>query len=207
MKKLQFLLPALLLFLASCNSTKITSSWKSDEAPQKNYKKIMVLGILKQKDRSLREELEKQLVSNLNSNGYAAVSAMDEYGPKAFDKIREEDIADKLKSSGYDAVITTVLLDKSKDQYYQPGRVSYQPIGIRRFGRYYTTIYDRVYDPGYYTNSTQYFLESNMYDTQSGDLIYSVQSKAADPSSIGSLSKDYSKTIVKDLKQKKVLSQ
>jgi len=206
MKKLSILLPAILLLLASCNSTKITSSWKSDEAPQKSYKKIMVLGILNQKDRTLREQLEKQLASNLNSNGYSATSAMEEYGPKAFEKIKEEDIAEKLKSSGYDAVITTVLLDKSKDQYYQPGRVSYQPIGIRRFGRYYTTIYDRVYDPGYYTNSTQYFLESNMYDIQSGNLIYSVQSKAADPSSIATLGKDYSKKIVKDLKEKQVLN-
>lgn len=165
----------------------------------------MVLGILNQKDRSLRESLEKQLVSNLNSNGYTAVSAMEEYGPKAFDKLKEDDIVNKLRSSGFDAVITTVLLDKSKDEYYQPGRVSYQPIGIRRFGRYYTTIYDRVYDPGYYTNSTQYFLESNMYNVKTGDLVYSVQSKAADPSSVGSLGKDYSKTIVKDLKDKQVL--
>jgi hypothetical protein len=206
MKKLSILLPAILLLLASCNSTKITSSWKSDEAPQKSYKKIMVLGILNQKDRTLREQLEKQLAANLSNNGYTAVSAMDEYGPKAFEKIKEEDIAQKLKSSGYDAVITTVLLDKSKDQYYQPGRVSYQPIGIRRFGRYYTTIYDRVYDPGYYTNSTEYFLESNMYDIQSGDLVYSVQSKAVDPSSVSTLGRDYGKRIAKDLKEKQVLN-
>lgn len=206
MKKILLIIPVILLMLASCNSTRITSSWKSDDAPKQSYKKIMVLGILNQKDRTLRTELEKQLVNELKADGYTAVSAMEEYGPKAFDKVKEDDIAAQLKSSGYDAVMTTVLLDKSKEQYYQPGTVSYQPIGIRRFGRYYATIYDRIYDPGYYTNSTQYFLESNLYDIGTGDLIYSVQSKAVDPSSIEGLGKDYSKKITKDLRNKSVLS-
>ena len=205
MKKLQLILPAILLLLASCSSTQITSSWKADDAKNKSYKKIMVLGILNQKDRILRQNLEDQLVSNLNTQGYTAVSALHEYGPKAFDKVSEDDVVSKLKSSGYDAVITTVLLDKSKDEYYNQGSVSYQPVGIRRFGRYYTTVYDRVYEPGYYSSSTNYFLESNMYDINSGDLIYSAQSKAVDPSSASSLGKDYGKGIVKDLENKAVL--
>lgn len=206
MKKLLFILPAILLILASCSSTQIISSWKADDAVRRPFKKIMVLGILGQKDRVLRQNLEDQLVSNLNNQGYSAVSALKEYGPKAFEKVKEEDIADKLKASGYDAVITTVLLDKSKDDSYQQGNVSYQPVGIRRFGRYYTTIYDRVYEPGYYTSSTNYFLESNLYDIASGNLVYSAQGKAVDPSSLATLGKDYGKGLVKDLKTKNVLS-
>ena len=84
-----------------------------------------------------------------------------------------------------------------------------QPVGIfyNRFGRYYSTIYDRVYQPGYYTTSTGYFLESNLYDIASGNLLYSVQTKSFDPSSATALASDNSMKIVKDLKEKGVLVQ
>ena len=208
MKYLKFLMPVFaLIFLFSCTSTQVISSYKDEKAPAKQYKKILVLGIFQQKERSVKQETEKQLADRLNSLGYNAVTAMDEYGPKAFEKIPEDQITEKVKSAGYDAVITTAVLDTKKEERYQPGNVRYQPVGMyyNRFGRYYSTIYNRVYDPGYYTESTNYFLETNMYDVNSGDLVYSVQTKAFDPSSTSSMAGDNSKTIVKDMTQKGVL--
>lgn len=143
----------------------------------------------------------------MKNQGYNAVSAMEDFKPKAFEKVSEDQLAVKLKSTGYDAVITTALLDKTKEENYQPGTARLQPIGIyySRFGRYYSTVYDRVYTPGYYTTSTDYFLECNLYDIKNGDLIYSVQTKTYDPSSASSLASDNSKKIVQDLKDKGVL--
>ena len=193
--------------ILSCNSTQVISSYKDEKAIAKDYKKILVLGIFQPKERALRQETEIQLVSRLKTQGYNAVSAMEDFGPKAFEKVSEDQLAEKLKTTGYDAVITTALLDKSKEKNYQPGTSRLQPVGIyyNRFGRYYSTIYDRVYSPGYYTTSTDYFLETNLYDIKSGDLIYSVQTKTYDPSSATSLASDNSKRIVQDLKDKRVL--
>ncbi|MEP7164403.1 MAG: hypothetical protein ABI741_06910 [Ferruginibacter sp.] len=206
MKTLNILLLAGSIFLISCNSTQVTSSWKANKATEQ-YKKIMVLGIIKEKNRTLREQLENEIVRDLRAQGYDASSALQEYGPKAFSKFKEDEIADQLKNSGYDAVLTTVLLDKTKDQRYTPGNVSYQPAGTyyNRFGRYYSTVYDKVYTPGYYTTSTNFYLESNLYDIKTGDLVYSVQSKAFDPESPSSLSNDYAKTIIKDMKKNNVI--
>ncbi|CAN5849739.1 hypothetical protein BH11BAC4_BH11BAC4_08270 [soil metagenome] len=205
MKAFSMAIFAGLFSLVSCSSTQVTSSWKAGNLPNTQYKKIMVFGIIQEKDRTMREELENALVSDLKAQGYDAVSALEEYGPKAFSRLSEEEIADRLKNSGYDAVLTTVLLDKSKEQNYTPGNTTYRPAGIARFGRYYTTIYDRVYTPGYYTTSTNFFLESNFYDTKSGDLVYSVQSRAFDPSSAATLSSDYAKTVVTDMKKNGVI--
>ncbi len=207
MKTLSIMIFAGTLFLMSCSSTQVTSSWKADNVSTREYKKIMVLGIIQEKDRTIREELENEIVSDLRAQGYEATSALQEYGPKAFSRFSEEEIADRLKNSGYDAVLTTSLLDKTKENNYTPGNVSYQPVGVyyNRFGRYYTTVYDRVYTPGYYTTSTNFFLESNLYDTKTGDLVYSVQSKAYDPSSVSSLSSDYAKTIINDMKKNSVI--
>ena len=201
---------AVLLVLVSCSTnTKLTSSWKDDKAPKKRYNKIMVLGIIREKDRSLRQELETNFVDNLKSMGYNAVSAMAEYGPKSFERVEEEQVADRLKKSGYDAVITVSLLDKQKEQSYTPATVSYEPytqLYYGRFGRYYTTIYDRVYTPGYYNTDTKYFLESNLYDISNGDLVYSGQTKSFDPTSSEALASDNSKRILKDMKEKKILA-
>jgi hypothetical protein len=201
-------LAGLAFIFGSCGNTQVVSSWKSDNISTASFHKIMVLGIINEKDRSTRTEIENALVAQLNNLGYNAVSAMQQYGPKAFDKIEEDAIVEQLKSSGFDAVITTSMLDKSKEEHYTPGRVSYQPVGIyyNRFRRYYTTIYDRVYTPGYYTTETNFFLESNMYDLNSGELVYSVQGKSFDPASAGALSYDYAKTIVGDMKKKGVLA-
>ena len=207
MKNMKWFIGALAVFtIISCNSTQVISSYKDDKVTAKDYKKILVLGIFQQKERSLRQEAETKLVNRLKDEGYNAVSAMDDFGPKAFEKVSEDQLAANLKSSGYDAVITTALLDKTKEENYQPGTSRLQPVGVfyNRFGRYYSTVYDRVYQPGYYTTSTDYFLESNLYDIKSGDLIYSIQTKSYDPSSATSLASDNSKRIVQDLKEKGV---
>ena len=207
MKNMKWFIGALAVFtIISCNSTQVISSYKDDKVTAKDYKKILVLGIFQQKERSLRQEAETKLVNRLKDEGYNAVSAMDDFGPKAFKKVSEDQLVANLKSSGYDAVITTALLDKTKEENYQPGTSRLQPVGVfyNRFGRYYSTVYDRVYQPGYYTTSTDYFLESNLYDIKSGDLIYSIQTKSYDPSSATSLASDNSKRIVQDLKEKGV---
>lgn len=206
MKKIKLIGASLfLLILMSCNSTKVTSSWQANDATQNNFHKIIVYGIFNQKDRTMRETVENELVAQLNSLGYNAVSALAEFGPKAFAKVKEDDIANELKTSGFDAVITTTLLNKDKQRDYTPGNVSYTPIGVRRFGRYYSTIYDRVYQPGYYTTSTNYFLESNLYNLNTSEIKYSVQSKTFDPSSSAQLADDYGKKVIKDMKKKGIL--
>ncbi|UAY53321.1 hypothetical protein [Ferruginibacter albus] len=202
-----FPLLSLLLFLLSCGSTRITSSWSADNAGKEQHHKIIVIGIINEKDRQLRTLMESRLVDNLKDHGYDAVSAMEQYGPNAFKKLSEDEIVSRLSSSGYNAVLTIVLLNKQKEQNYVPGTVNYVPVGAyyHRFWGYYSTIYDRVYMPGYYDVSTQYFWESNFYDVKSSELIYSVQTKAFDPSSSESLAQEYGNKIVKDMAKKKVI--
>ena len=115
---------------------------------------------------------------------------------------------DKLQNSGFDAVITIVLLDKQKERYYVPGRLNYSPYAgyYHHFWGYYTTIYDRVYAHGYYVTNTKYFWESNLFDVASKELIYSVQTESFDPASSESLAHEYGKLIVKDMVKNQALN-
>ncbi|OQP63757.1 hypothetical protein A3860_22720 [Niastella vici] len=201
------LLPVIgLIFLGACSSSRVTHSWKS-EFPAKNYNKILVIA-LSGTDMFTRQKMEDHLVGDLSNQGYNATSSLKEFGAKAFRQMNEEAVLDKLQNSGFDAVITIVLLDKEKERYYVPGRMNYSPYAFyyHRFWGYYTTIYDRVYTPGYYITNTKYFWESNLFDVSSKELIYSVQTESFDPASSEMLAHEYGKLIVKDMVKNQVLS-
>jgi len=205
MKTIKWLLFVLPVLMAACTSSKVTSSWK-DPAASKDltqFKNILVVG-MQPNNRQLKEEMENYLTEDLKKKGVTATASFDAFGPKAFAKQTDDQIADMVRKKGYDGVITIALLDKQNEKSYVPGNVNYTPVGVyySRFGRYYSTIYDRIYTPGYYSTSTDYFWETNFYDARADKLVYSAQSKSFDPSSITSMSKDYGKLIVTDLTEK-----
>lgn len=200
------LFPCMVLLLTACRSSQITHTWKSD-IPSRNYNKILVLAMSGESDMYTRQKMEDHLASDLQDRGYKATSSLREYGPHAFRQMKEEAVIDKLQNSGFDAVITIVLLNKEKERYYIPGVPYYSPfVGYyRNFWGYYTTLYDRVYAPGYYVTNTKYFWESNLFDVHSKELIYSVQTESFDPSTSDMLAHEYGKMIVKDMVKNQVL--
>lgn len=197
----------LLLITAGCKSSKITSSWKAEDAEIEKYNKILVLGLTRESDRSIQENMENHLVGDLKEFGYNAVSSLQEYGPKVFDKMEEEAAIEKLKDSGVDAVITIVLLDKKKERRYVPGTLYYSPYGYyyNRFWGYRVVLSRRIYETGYYVTDTKYFWESNLYDMKTQKLIYSVQTRSFEPASLENMAHDYGTLIVKNMVREKVL--
>lgn len=197
-----FLLLAVLLFtVASCSTSKITTSWKAENIAQQKYNKVMVLGLIHEADRTMQENMENHLINDLKDLGYNAVSSLKEYGPKVFDEMTEEAALAKLKNSGVDAVITIVLLDKEKEKKYVPGNTYYSPYGYyyNRFWGYRSTLNRRIYEPGYYVTDTKYFWESNFYEMGAQKLVYSVQTKSFDPANSESMAHEYGQLIVKDM--------
>jgi hypothetical protein len=155
----------------------------------------------------MRENMENHLAGDLRGMGYNAVSALKEYGPKTFDKMDEDAAIAKLKDSGVDAVITIVLLDKEKERRYVPGHLSYSPYRnyYNRFWGYYGVMNHRIYEQGYYVTDTRYFWESNFYDMNNQQLLFSVQTQTFDPASSESLGHEYGQLIVKSMVKNKVL--
>lgn len=77
------------------------------------------MGLIREVDRTIQEKMENHFVGDLNELGYNTVSSLQEYGPKAFDKMDEEAALSKLKNSG-DAVITIVLPIRKKKENIFP---------------------------------------------------------------------------------------
>ena len=210
MKYLKFLsiLCGIGLIVSCGSSTKVTSSWKSNNAPSStaSLKKIMVLALLPEKDRNIQQTMEKGLVEKLAEKNIQAFSAYEQYGPSRFSK-DEKQALNQFKKSGADGVITIVLLDKQKERDYVPGNVMGRPYGLyyNRFWGYYNNLYDRVYTQGYYETNTNYFFESNLYNLKSDKLLYSAQTESFDPNSTEQLAREYSKSIVEDMSKGGVL--
>ncbi len=199
---------ALILFLLSCSSSsKITNSWRSATATAKNYSKIMVVCLLQSNNREVREKMEEHLVGDLASRGYSAISCLKEYGPAAFENMKEEQAIAKLRTSAVDAVVTIILLDKKKEAYYVPARSNYSPamIAKRDFWGYYSNTYNRIYTPGYYQVDRQFFWESNFFDMAANQLLYSAQTKSFNPDSKESLAHEYGKMIVADMAKQGII--
>ncbi len=201
MKKIKWIGVAVLLIMAGCNPSKITTSWKAENITPQKYNKVLVLGLIKESDRSIQEKMENHFVGDLQALGYNAVSSLKEYGPKAFDKIEEAAAIDKLKNSGVDAVLTIVLLDKEKERQYIPPNYS------NRFWGYRNARYIRIYEPGYYVTNTKYFWESNFYEMDNQKLLYSVQTQSFAPDNAESMGHGYGKMIVNNMVKQHILQQ
>ena len=209
MKKLiQIGIAFLLIIAAGCSTTKITNSWKAENAVSGNYKKVLVLGLIREADRNIQDYMENHMVGDLKDLGYNAVPSIKEYGPKAFDKMEEKDAIEKLRNSGIDAIITIVLLDKEKERKYVPGNMYFTPYGYyhNNFWEYRSALYQRIYEPGYYVTSTKYFWESNLYDMNTQKLVYSVQTQSFEPVNSESLGHEYGEKIVKNMVNQHVLN-
>lgn len=209
MKNIKWIGAFIVVLFLSCNASKLTSSWKAENAVFQKYNKIMVLGLIREADRSIQENMENHLVGDLQALGYNALSSLKEYGPKAFDNMEEDAAINKLKTSGVDAVLTIVLLDKQKERKYVPGNLTFSPFGIyyNRFWGYRSVLYRRIYEPGYYVTDTKYFWESNLYDMSTQKLVYSAQSQSFDPATSESLGHEYGKLIIKDMQKQNILQQ
>jgi hypothetical protein len=200
---------ACLAFMVACNTSKITSSWNGENVQPVKYKKVLVLGLINDADRTIRVAMEANIVSNLKDLGYTAVCSCDEYDSKAFENMKEQEALAKLNNGGVDAVLTVVLLDKTKELYYVSDRAGYSPASDyhNRFWGYYTTMHDRVYSKGYYVTNTRYFWETNFYSfDKTQQLLYSAHSRSFDPQSMSTLTYEYGKMIVKDLLKKNVVA-
>ncbi len=204
------MIPAIMAsaFIFSCSSTKISSSWKDENARTKPYHNVMVWGLMTEKDSSLRKQMEIHLVNDLIGKGYHAVASMDVYKSKAYQKLSSKEIVDEFKLTGVDAVITIALLNKEKEEKYYPGGFYNQPPNANMYGNldhYYSGIYERVYTPGYYITTTTYFWESSLFEVKADKMIYSVQTNSFDPINTQSLAHENGLKIIKDMVKQKVI--
>jgi len=141
----------------------------------------------------------------ISSRGQKAVVSSSVFPPNISisENFTRDQMAEAIKRTGCDAVFVIALLDVRVEEYYQPGS-AYYPMSFGMYGSYYgyyNHYYPMVYSPGYYTSNRTYYIESNFYDLEQDQLLWSIQSEAYNPSSLDSWFDRYSYNLLYELKR------
>ncbi|WP_100628953.1 hypothetical protein [Algoriphagus formosus] len=201
-KNLSILSLSLLAVMLSCSpSVKILGSWTGPSTPPEGYSNIFVTALT---DNILaRQTVETDLDNLLLEEGVNAESSFDILPPGFKSSgVDKEEVLRKIRELGSDAILTVAVLDQTNETRYVPGSTMYSPMGYGNYGRFwgYYNYYNPVmYDPGYYTTDKNYYLEANLYDAATEELVWSSQSETTNPSSIETFSRSFSTTIINQL--------
>jgi hypothetical protein len=190
----------LLLVFGCSSSTEITGSWRNKNTPNEGINNILVTALTSKA--AARQTVETDLANVLQKNGYKSMKSIDIL-PPSFTDGKEPDkevILDKIKGNDIDAILTVALIDKETENRYVPGSTGYAPVPrfdyYGRFWGYYSTWYPTLYSPGYYTEDKVYFIETNLYDADTEELLWSAQSETYNPASLESFSKEFANVMV-----------
>jgi hypothetical protein len=200
-----------MLFMTACSpSMKITGNWMNKDMMGKgNYKKVFLFVIAS--DMGAKQTFENAQAKAAAAEGITALKSYEVFGPNFLaQKPTAEQIMAKIRETGCDAVFTSALVDVKSETRYVPGTTNYAytPYGgygyYGSFGGYYGgSAY--IYEPGYYTEDQTYFIESNLYDVKTEEIVWSVQSEAYNPTNAETVARTYSTLLFDKLKQEGII--
>jgi len=190
------------LFLISCSSTKLTSTWTDPQYRGSQYSHLLVIGVAEQED--IRRSFEEKFVERLEAGG---IKAVESYSVMSKDqKIDKETILAVVEKTGADGVLLTYLVAVKEKEVASPG-----PTYSRADDYHGGTIpdlssaYEYRSSPQYYTTRVKVRLETNLYDAKTEQKVWSARSRTLNPKSDTALMDSVIDSLVKDLKKNKLL--
>jgi hypothetical protein len=165
----------------------------------KSYSDIMVMALTH--DTRAKAIVENDMEAALSKRSVIVSKSLDVFGPNFSKDILKEEMLMKVKHTGADAILTVSLINRENRTRYVPGYAGFVP----GFWGYYSYWYPTVYSPGYYTQDRIYYIESNLYDVVTDDLIWTAESETYNPSSLTGFSKDLASILVEKLMKDKIL--
>ena len=201
---------AVLLTFSCGPAQRVTSSWKKpDYQSGKRYSKVFIAALTN--NQRVRMNLEDEMAAAARKQGLSVVKSQDIF-PPTFTKEKGPDkdaMLGRIRELGCDLIFTTTLLEKKSEARYVPG-TPYPYMPYRGYGMgfrgYYNYWWPFMYDPGYYTTEKTYSMEGNLFDVQTEEMIWSVQTESYNPSSIEQFSRGLTEVMLeramKDLRMK-----
>ena len=159
--------------LAACASTKPVKEWRSEEFSGQSGNILVIAATEQQAQRRSIEDDYVVALQQVPVQAVASYTLIDSEQP-----LTRETVEAAIEGQGFDTVLVTRLLGVEEVEQYQPP-VHYDH--YRSYHRYYQRSLNYS-SPGYYRRFKILTLESNLYDTASGELVWSMQSESIDPS-------------------------
>jgi hypothetical protein len=193
----------MVLLVSSCANTKISQSWVEPDH-KKEYKNLLIIGIAESEQN--RRAYESNFVEDLKTIGIEAEASYKLI--KSNQKIDRATVGKAIEGLGIDAVIVTHLLAVDEETIYRP-TMDYMPMyGGAYYGglyTYYPHVNTYVTSPGYYTTHETYTIETNLYDVESEELVWSARTRTFAPESADEVIVDLTKLLINDLADKNLI--
>jgi hypothetical protein len=194
---LRFIALTILISVAGCTTTEITSEWRDQDYAGGKIDNILVIGVSNQV--SVRHMVESNMVAELeklNVSATPSYTIMD-VGTEIDHATVKAAIADK----NFDAVLVTHLVGVEQKQQYVPPTPAINP----GYYGYYSMAYGRVYEPGYYEQYEVVKLETLLYDVDSDKLVWSMGSDTIESGSNEKLIESNVKAVIESLGKQNLL--
>lgn len=187
--------------LTACTTAKPTMEWRDQSYTGGPFNNILIVGLSNQK--TVRRTFENTFVDRLQEDKIKATASFALMPAET--KPSKASIKAVISDIKFDSVLVTHMVNVTEKNIYHPG--TYRMDTNRGFYDYYDYVGGYVYEPGYYTRNKQVILETNLYDAQTEQLVWSMQSETMNPNSEKGLIAAIIRTVAKRLKSQKLISQ
>lgn len=169
---------AMTALLVACSSTRLVTSWRdpSVSVQEGSLNKVLFIALLK--DEATRRAAEDELVMRSKAQGVASYT----YFGNNIEAINAPGMNEQMVKDGIDGVVIMRLVDLTKEQTYVPG-TAYPSYYGSPYG-YYGYAAPMYYDPGYVRTDVTYTIETNIYSTKLGKLVWTGTTSTVNPSSL-----------------------
>ncbi|MEN9599207.1 MAG: hypothetical protein RL596_1518 [Bacteroidota bacterium] len=223
MKQVKWALIFFVFIAIGCTSSKQTviAVWSNQNKQVYGVKRSVFIMVLAASPQN-RNELEASLKEAAVARGLKVTTSIEALGPMNVGKNFPADaILAKVKELGYESIFTVAVKDVKKEStFIQATDNFYNPMGYYGgaygiFGNYYNNYWMHPgvafgfgggFTPSYTSEKITIFLESNLYETSTQELLLSIKSKAVNPNNMIKESKIFTKHIVAELNEQKKLA-
>ncbi len=223
MKKLLIVLVAGMILAGCSPSTELRMSWKTGDYAPKKFSKIGIIALMKSNE--ARVDVETGVAEALRLKGINSIVTYDLWPFANNQEIMKkmglsqeqlkEVIQQKVAEQKMDGLLIITLFDAFKEKRYVPGNSVSVGVGISPgmypaygypYYSYYGYAFNTMTTPGYYEDASTYFIESNLYDIASGNLIWTGQTSTEMQSSLETEAEKFGRILVKGMLQGGVLA-
>lgn len=211
---------AVLVTGCATTTTKMSGTWQAPDFVGKSFNNILVLSVAKEeRNRRIYEDTMVESLAMVGTKAVASYRAL----PK-LDEDSEASVKALVAKNKHDGVLVTRLVAVDKKTHYVEGQSYMIPNGQYSTGypygfhdpgyngfyrsgyyNYYSTSYSVVNEPGYTVTQYSAVVETNFYDVESGQLVWSGRSTTLDPQSTGKASPSITSAVSRELKKDGVL--
>jgi hypothetical protein len=207
-------------------------SWANEEDTPKSYEKLAVVALTP--NSSSRYLMERAMVADLKNDGIKAIPTYEIFPMAGKMRELEKLVGDgeelkrrvvqKVKDNHIDALMMISVFDVEKEQRYvndnnyAMGGTAYygSPYygGMGYYGsphmrgsyyNYYAYSIGTVYNSGYYVDDYTYFIECNLYDVATEELLWTGRTKTVNMKSVEEEVVYFSEVVIKEIIKKKVI--